>query len=110
MPVGTGAPNKRMRTGVLLFVYSFHLFVWGPVTGREKAPSLVDPAGYFYYFEAMPVLLTQAKLDQLEVEFRLAKEYELALHAIGRYRKSVEERDKRRPGRPPPRRRCAGRC
>ena len=51
---------------------------WGPVTSREKVPSLVDHAGYFYNFEAMPVLLAQARLDQLEVEFRAQIEAVLA--------------------------------
>ncbi len=51
---------------------------WGPVTAREKVPSLVDRDGYFYNFEAMPVLLAQAKLDQLEVEFRAQIEAVLA--------------------------------
>lgn len=43
---------------------------WGPLTSREKVPSLVDRAGYFYNFDGMGVLLAQAKLDQAEVEFR----------------------------------------
>jgi predicted glycoside hydrolase/deacetylase ChbG (UPF0249 family) len=51
---------------------------WGPLTSGEKAPSLVDRAGYFYNFEAMPVLLAQVKLDQLEVEFRAQIEVVLA--------------------------------
>lgn len=51
---------------------------WGPVTPREKVPSLVDRAGYFYNFEAMPVLLAQMKLDELEVEFKAQIEAVLA--------------------------------
>lgn len=43
---------------------------WGPVVGRAKVPTLVDGAGYFYDFDRMPVLLAQARLDELEVEFR----------------------------------------
>lgn len=43
---------------------------WGPVTAREKVPSLLDKAGYFYDFEHMPEFLAQVKLDQLEMEFR----------------------------------------
>ncbi len=27
---------------------------WGPLTSREKVPSLVDHLGYFYNFDAMP--------------------------------------------------------
>jgi predicted glycoside hydrolase/deacetylase ChbG (UPF0249 family) len=43
---------------------------WRPLTSPEKVPSLVDPNGYFYNFEAMPAFLAQVRLDQLEVEFR----------------------------------------
>jgi predicted glycoside hydrolase/deacetylase ChbG (UPF0249 family) len=43
---------------------------WGPLTPREKVSSLVDRAGYFYDFAAMPLLLAQMKLGELEVEFR----------------------------------------
>lgn len=43
---------------------------WGPVTYKEKVPSLVDPAGYFYKFDAMPAFLAQVMMDQLEMEFR----------------------------------------
>ncbi len=43
---------------------------WGPVTAREKVPSLLDQAGYFYDFEHMPEFLAQVNLDQLEMEFR----------------------------------------
>jgi chitin disaccharide deacetylase len=43
---------------------------WSPVTSREKVPSLVDKTGCFYNFERMPEFLAQAKLDQLEMEFR----------------------------------------
>lgn len=43
---------------------------WGPVTPREKVPSLINPAGYFYNFEHMPKFLAQVRLDELEIEFR----------------------------------------
>jgi predicted glycoside hydrolase/deacetylase ChbG (UPF0249 family) len=42
---------------------------WGPVTAREKVPSLVDAAGYFYRFEEMPQFLAQVRLDELGIEF-----------------------------------------
>jgi predicted glycoside hydrolase/deacetylase ChbG (UPF0249 family) len=51
---------------------------WGPLTSREKVPSLVDRAGYFYNFEAMHAFLAQLKMDQLEVEFRTQIEAVLA--------------------------------
>jgi hypothetical protein len=40
------------------------------VTSREKAPSLIDKAGYFHNFEQMPEFLAQVRLEQLEMEFR----------------------------------------
>jgi predicted glycoside hydrolase/deacetylase ChbG (UPF0249 family) len=43
---------------------------WGPLTSRDKVPSLVDQAGFFYPFEAMPAFLAQVSLDQLELEWR----------------------------------------
>ena len=43
---------------------------WGPVTSRERVPSLIDEAGYFYDFAQMPEFLAQVRLDQLEMEFR----------------------------------------
>jgi predicted glycoside hydrolase/deacetylase ChbG (UPF0249 family) len=51
---------------------------WGPVTPREKVPSLIDPAGYFYNFEHMPEFLAQVSLDELETEFRAQIEAVLA--------------------------------
>ena len=51
---------------------------WGPVTSREKVPSLIDKAGYFYNFEHMPEFLAQVRLDQLEMEFRAQIEAVLA--------------------------------
>ena len=41
---------------------------WGPVTSREKVPSLIDQAGHFYNFEHIPQFLCQVRLDQLEME------------------------------------------
>jgi hypothetical protein len=51
---------------------------WGPLTPRDKVPSLVDETGYFYRFERMPEFLAQARLDELEVEFRAQIETVLA--------------------------------
>ncbi|HEX9616091.1 MAG TPA: polysaccharide deacetylase family protein [Anaerolineales bacterium] len=73
------ADHPEIPFGIHLTVISDPVdYRWGPVTSREKVPSLVDRAGYFYYFEAMPVLLAQVKLDQLEVEFRAQIEAVLA--------------------------------
>jgi predicted glycoside hydrolase/deacetylase ChbG (UPF0249 family) len=65
--------------GVHLTVISDPIdYRWGALTSREKVPSLVDRAGYFYNFEAMHALLAQLKMDQLEVEFKAQIEAVLA--------------------------------
>jgi predicted glycoside hydrolase/deacetylase ChbG (UPF0249 family) len=51
---------------------------WRPVTAREKAPSLIDNAGYFYDFEHMREFLAQVRLDELQMEFRAQIEVVLA--------------------------------
>ncbi len=51
---------------------------WGPLTARDKVPSLINEAGYFYNFERMSEFLAQVKLDELEVEFRAQIEAVLA--------------------------------
>jgi predicted glycoside hydrolase/deacetylase ChbG (UPF0249 family) len=56
---------------------------WGPVTAREKVPSLLDKglpgqARYFYDFEHMSEFMAQVRPDQLEMEFRAQIEVVLA--------------------------------
>jgi chitin disaccharide deacetylase len=56
---------------------------WGPLTAREKVPSLLDKAlprqaPYFYDFEHMSEFLAQVRLDELEMEFRAQIEVVLA--------------------------------
>ncbi len=53
-------------------------YKWQPVTSREKVPTLVDKAGYFYTFEHMQEYLAQVRLDELEMEFRAQIEVVLA--------------------------------
>ena len=43
---------------------------WGPVTPREKVPSLIRADGSFYTFDQMRHFLAQVDLGQLEMEFR----------------------------------------
>jgi predicted glycoside hydrolase/deacetylase ChbG (UPF0249 family) len=65
------ADHPEIPFGVHLTVISdWADYRWGPVTPREKAPSLINQAGYFYNFEHMPEFLAQVRLDQLELEFR----------------------------------------
>jgi predicted glycoside hydrolase/deacetylase ChbG (UPF0249 family) len=51
---------------------------WGPLSARDKVPSLVDETGYFYRFERMAEFFAQVNLDELEVEFRAQIETILA--------------------------------
>jgi predicted glycoside hydrolase/deacetylase ChbG (UPF0249 family) len=73
------ANHPEIPFGVHLTVISEWVdYRWGPVTSREKVPSLVDKAGYFYNFDRMPEFLAQVSLDQLEMEFRAQIEAVLA--------------------------------
>lgn len=51
---------------------------WGPLTSRDKVPSLVDASGYFYLDQRIPEFLAQAKLAEVEAEFRAQIETVLA--------------------------------
>jgi len=73
------ADHPEIPFGVHLTVISEWVdYRWGPLTSREKVPSLIDKAGYFYTFEHMPALLAQIRLDHLEMEFRAQIEAVLA--------------------------------
>ena len=73
------ADHPEIRVGVHLTVISdWADYCWGPVTPREKVPSLINQAGYFYNFERMPEFLAQVRLDQLDTEFRAQIEVVLA--------------------------------
>ncbi|MEP7358781.1 MAG: polysaccharide deacetylase family protein [Anaerolineales bacterium] len=65
------ADHPETAFGVHLTVISeWRKYRWGPVTPRDKVPSLIDQAGYFYKFEQMPEMLAGVNLDELEMEFR----------------------------------------
>jgi predicted glycoside hydrolase/deacetylase ChbG (UPF0249 family) len=73
------ADHPEISFGVHLTVISdWADYRWGPVTLREKVPSLIDKAGYFYNFDHMREFLAQVSLDQLEMEFRAQIEVVLA--------------------------------
>jgi len=68
-----------MSFGIHLTVISdVPLYRWGSLTSREQVPSLIDEAGFFYSYERIPQFLAQAKLSELEVEFRAQIEAVLA--------------------------------
>ena len=65
------ADNPEIPFGIHLTAISeWADYRWGPVTARDKVPSLLDKAGFFYDFEHMPEFMAQVMLDQLEMEFR----------------------------------------
>ncbi|MCG5213814.1 polysaccharide deacetylase family protein [Streptosporangium sp. KLBMP 9127] len=43
---------------------------WGPLTAKEKVPSLLDGGGELFTPAHVPALLAQARLDEVEIEFR----------------------------------------
>jgi predicted glycoside hydrolase/deacetylase ChbG (UPF0249 family) len=51
---------------------------WRPLTCSDEVPSLVDETGHFYSSERISEFLAQARLDELEVEFRAQIETVLA--------------------------------
>ena len=71
--------HPEISFGIHLTVISdVPLYRWGPLTAREKVPSLIDEAGFFYSYERIPAFLAQAQLSELEVEFRAQIETVLA--------------------------------
>ncbi len=71
--------NPDIPVGVHLTAVSEAVYYrWGPLTPKEKAPSLVDEAGYFYSEDRIPEFLAQVNLAELELEFRAQIEAVLA--------------------------------
>jgi chitin disaccharide deacetylase len=54
----------------LTLVSEFTPYRWGPVTSRDRVPSLVDESGHFVRYDQIPELLARARVDEVEVEFR----------------------------------------
>jgi predicted glycoside hydrolase/deacetylase ChbG (UPF0249 family) len=92
------AAHPELPFGVHLTALSDWVdYRWGPVTPREKVPSLVNNEGTFYNFEQMPQFLAQVALDQLEMEFRAQIEVVLA---AGLQPTHLDWRQRIRPGAP----------
>lgn len=54
----------------LTVICDFAMYRWGPLTSANRISSLVDESGYFFLHARREKLLAQARLDELEVEFR----------------------------------------
>jgi chitin disaccharide deacetylase len=73
------ANHPEFPFGVHLTAICDHVdFRWGPLTPRDRVPTLVNPDGKFYVFDEMPAYLAQADLKQMEMEFRAQIEAVLA--------------------------------
>jgi chitin disaccharide deacetylase len=65
------ADHPEIPFGVHLTVISdWDDYRWGPVTARDKVPSLLNQSGSFHNFEQMPGFLAQVNMKELELEFR----------------------------------------
>jgi len=64
--------HSDIEVGVHLTVISeYWYYRWGPLSSVEKVPSLVGESGkYFYLEEEMEKYIENAKLEELEMEFR----------------------------------------
>jgi predicted glycoside hydrolase/deacetylase ChbG (UPF0249 family) len=54
----------------LTVVTDFADYRWGPLTPRDKVPSLVDETGFFHRNEPGQAFLARLELSELEIEFR----------------------------------------
>ncbi len=73
------AEHSEISFGIHLTVISDWVdYRWGPVTPKEKVPSLINNQGYFYDFDHMPEFFARVNLKELELEFRSQIEIALA--------------------------------
>jgi hypothetical protein len=71
--------HPDVACGVHLTVISeFPDYRWGPLTPRDRVPSLLDENGDFYSNDRQAEMLARARLDELEIEFRAQIEAMLA--------------------------------
>ncbi len=54
----------------LTVVRDFDGYRWGPLTAKDRVPSLIDETGYFYRNDRLPEVLARAALAEVETEFR----------------------------------------
>jgi predicted glycoside hydrolase/deacetylase ChbG (UPF0249 family) len=63
--------NPDIPFGIhLTIIRDLSNYTWGPLTPRKDVPSLIDETSYFHNLEHMSVALAQAKLEEVEMEFR----------------------------------------
>jgi predicted glycoside hydrolase/deacetylase ChbG (UPF0249 family) len=71
--------NPNLPFGVhLSVVRDIAPYRWGPLAPRERVPSLLAEDGDLYSLDRMAELLTRAKVEELEAEFRAQVETVLA--------------------------------
>lgn len=72
------AEHPEIHFGVhLTAIADWPYYRWGPITPKEKVPTLLNADGYFHNFEQMPAFLAQVDFAQLEMEFRAQIEFVL---------------------------------
>lgn len=54
----------------LTLTCDFTMYRWGPIASRDRVPTLVDESGHFRLLDERDALLTGARLDEVELEFR----------------------------------------
>jgi predicted glycoside hydrolase/deacetylase ChbG (UPF0249 family) len=54
----------------LTIVRDYDGYRWGPLTSKDRVPSLIDETGFFYRNDRIPELLAQIALPEVEIEFR----------------------------------------
>lgn len=62
-------PEIPLGIHLTLFCDTTH-YGWGPLTAKDRVPSLLTETGTFSSPDAVPELLAQARLDEVELEFR----------------------------------------
>jgi chitin disaccharide deacetylase len=62
-------PEIPFGIHLTLFCDTNH-YRWGPLTAKKRVPSLLDETGELFSPAQVPQLLAQARLDEIELEFR----------------------------------------
>lgn len=64
----------------LTVICDFSTYRWGPWTSKDLVPTLVDESGYFHSGQRIPEFLSQARLEEIEIEFGAQIEAVLSAH------------------------------